>query len=116
MDIEDGQMLAGEARIGAVLIDGGRAHGERWRELGNRFFHLLDRIVITTYQPSARWRPRTISPALGLLALMDNTVAAQQAPEKTMPVLRRAVERAQLIRSRRGGAGAVADALLGATG
>ena len=76
----------------------------------------VDRIVITTYQPSARWRPRTISPALGLLALMDNTVAAQQAPEKTMPVLRRAVERAQLIRSRRGGAGAVADALLGATG
>src|ERR1043165_7291551 len=46
MDIEDGQMLAGEARIGGVLSDGGRAHGERWRELGNRFFHLLDRIVI----------------------------------------------------------------------
>jgi len=33
-----------------------------------------------------------------------------------MPVLRRAVERAQVIRSRRGDAGAVADALLGATG
>jgi hypothetical protein len=75
----------------------------------------VERIVITTYRPSARWRPRWLSPALGLLALMDNTVAAQQAPEKTMPVLRRAVEEARVLRSSRGDASAAAAALLRAT-
>jgi hypothetical protein len=53
-----------------------------------------------------------VTPALGMLALMDNTVSAQRPPATTMPVLRRAIERARIICSRRGEAAAVARALL----
>src|SRR6185295_9187567 len=63
-------------------------------------------IVLTEYHARARWRPRRVSPALAMLALMDNTVAAaRRPPEQTMPVLRAAVESAVIVRSRRGDAG-----------
>jgi hypothetical protein len=70
------------------------------------------RIAITQYHPRARWRPRTVSPAQGMLALMDNTVAAQRPPERTMPILRAAVDGAVIVRSRRGDASAMAQILL----
>ena len=73
------------------------------------------RIVLTEYHANARWRPRSVSPALGMLALMDNTVAARTAPDRTMPVLRQAAEGATIVRSRRGDANAVAHALLAET-
>jgi len=72
----------------------------------------VTRILITQYHPRGRWRPRTLSPALGMLALMDNAVAARTAPERTMPVLRRAVEGATILRSRRGDAHPLAQMLL----
>jgi hypothetical protein len=70
------------------------------------------RIAITQYHPRARWQPRTVSPAQGMLALMDNTVAARRPPAQTMPVLRAAVEGSVIVRSRRGEAGATAQILL----
>jgi hypothetical protein len=69
-------------------------------------------IAITQYHPRARWRPRPVSPAHGMLALMDNTVAARRSPERTMPVLRAAVDGAVILRSRRGDAVATAEILL----
>ena len=69
-------------------------------------------IVLTEYHARARWRPRAVSPGLAMLALMDNTVAARQSPERTMPILRRAVEAATVVRSRRGDAAATAQILL----
>jgi hypothetical protein len=70
-------------------------------------------IVITEYHAGSRWQPRAVSAGKGLLALMDNTVAARErAPDRTMPILRRAVERARIVRSRRGDAAGVAQALL----
>jgi hypothetical protein len=70
-------------------------------------------IVLTEYQARSRWRPRAVSPALGMLGLMENTVAARQAPERTMPTLRAAVAVAAVLRGRRGGAEAVTRSLLG---
>jgi hypothetical protein len=70
------------------------------------------RIAITLYHPRARWRPRTVSPAQGMLALMDNAVAARRPPERTMPMLRAAVDGAVIVRSRRGDAGATSQILL----
>jgi len=69
-------------------------------------------VVVTHYQPKARWRPRTLTPAQALLALMDNTVAAQREPQYTMPILRQAVMSARTIQSKRGEAEKVAFALL----
>ena len=70
-------------------------------------------IVVTEYREGSRWRPRAVSPAQAMLALMDNTVAARErTPDRTMPVLRRAVEGARTVRSRRGDAHAMAKALL----
>ena len=71
----------------------------------------VTRVVLTEYHPHARWRPRGVSPALAMLALMDNTVAARRSPDRTMPVLRRVAERAAIVHSRRGDAGALARVL-----
>jgi hypothetical protein len=69
-------------------------------------------IVVTHYQPRARWQPRALSPAQALLALMDNTVAAQRDPQYTMPILRQAVMNAHSIQSMRGSAQRIAHILL----
>jgi hypothetical protein len=69
-------------------------------------------VVVTHYQPEARWRPRALTPTQALLALMDNTVAAQREPQYTMPILRQAVVDAHAIQSKRGEADRVARALL----
>lgn len=69
-------------------------------------------IVVTRYQPKARWRPRQLSPAQALLACMDNTVAARREPQYTMPILRQAVIGARAIEGKRSEAQPVARALL----
>jgi hypothetical protein len=72
-------------------------------------------IVLTEYHPGARWRPRAVLPALGMLALMDNTVAARQSPDRTMPTLRRVAEGAAILRGRRGSADGLIRTLLADT-
>jgi hypothetical protein len=72
-------------------------------------------VVLTEYHPRGRWRPRTVSPALGMLGLMENTVAARQSPDRTMPTLRRVAEGAAIVRSRRGCADDMARILLAET-
>ena len=58
------------------------------------------------------WRPRRVSAAQALLALMDNTVAARRDPHVSMPILRAVAAAAAAVRGKRGEAGAVAAALL----
>lgn len=69
-------------------------------------------IVVTNYAPGARWRPQVLAPGAALLALMDNTVAAQREPDHSMPVLRELVLQAPTLRSKRGEAAAAAAAIL----
>jgi hypothetical protein len=69
-------------------------------------------VVVTQYQPKAQWRPRMLSPGHALLALMDNTVAAQRDPTHSMPILRAVVLGARVVRSKRGEASHIASALL----
>jgi hypothetical protein len=69
-------------------------------------------VVVTHYQPRAHWQPQALSPAQALLALMDNTVAAQREPQYTMPILRQVVMNASTIQGKRGSAGRIAPALL----
>lgn len=69
-------------------------------------------VVLTRYRRGARWRPRELPPAQGLLALMDNTVAARGEPEHSMPILKAAVVGARVLQSDRGEASHAARALL----
>ena len=46
MDVEHGEVLAGEARRRAVFVDGGRSDGERGRQGGDGLCHLFDGLVV----------------------------------------------------------------------
>jgi hypothetical protein len=61
---------------------------------------------VAAYRPVAQWRPRILTPAQALLALMANTVAAQGNPGHSMPILRRTVEHASALKGARGEAAA----------
>jgi hypothetical protein len=69
-------------------------------------------VVVTAYQPGARWRPAALSAGEALLALMDNAVAARREPSYSMPILRATIIATTAVQSKRGEAGAVARALL----
>ena len=51
-------------------------------------------VLVTSYRVGARWRPRRLTAARTLLALMRHTVAARGNPEHSMPILKQAVVRA----------------------
>lgn len=69
-------------------------------------------VVVTAYQPGAKWRPVVLSAGQALLALMDNAVAARREPSYSMPILRATITAATAVQSKRGEADAVARALL----
>jgi hypothetical protein len=94
--------VAGRVRIAAA--------GGNWRVGSVRVPIRL--IAVTEYQRGARWRPRRLSAAYGLLALMKNTVAATRPPHQTMPILREAAVQSRVIESVRGDADRVGRRLL----
>jgi hypothetical protein len=72
----------------------------------------LAMVVVTRYRPGAFWQPRRPSSADGVVALLANTVPAQERPEECLRVLRRAIAGATVLQGDRGEAGPVAAALL----
>ena len=62
-------------------------------------------VLVTSYQPTARWRSHRLTPALALLALMRHTVAARGNPEHSMPILRQVVSNGVALACVRGEAG-----------
>ena len=69
-------------------------------------------IIATQCRREPGRRPRLLTPAQALLALIDDTVAAQQEPQYTMPILRRTVIGTRAIQSKRSEAERIARALL----
>ena len=47
-------------------------------------------VLVTSYRAGARWRPRRLTAAPTLLALMRHTVAARGTPQHSMPILKQA--------------------------
>ena len=72
----------------------------------------LGMVVVTRYREGAEWQPKRLSPGQGLVALLANTVPAQERPEESLRTLRRAMQRASVLQGDRGDAGPVAAALL----
>jgi len=69
-------------------------------------------VVLTTYTPAASWNPTRLSPAQGLLALMEHTLPARDRPQQTLGALRRALENAVVLQGDRGDADRTAEVLL----
>jgi hypothetical protein len=69
-------------------------------------------VVVTSYHQGAVWRPRALSPSRGLLALLDNTVAARKDPRVSLPILQQVVTAAPAIKTKRGEAAIVAHRIL----
>jgi hypothetical protein len=72
----------------------------------------LGLVLITEYRLGAKWKPRRLSSGNGILALLANTVPARREPERVFATLDRAFEQASILKSRRGEAPEVAQAIL----
>ena len=69
-------------------------------------------VVISRYRAGVRWQPRRLTTGQGVLALLANTVPAQDRPEESLRTLHRAIAGATTFEGDRGEAGPVARALL----
>ena len=59
-------------------------------------------VVFSRYEPGARWRPRTLSPGRGALALLGHTVSARRQPGRALAALRLAARDARALKGPRG--------------
>jgi hypothetical protein len=69
-------------------------------------------VLVTKYRQGATWRPRLLSPAQGLLALLRNSVPVRSRPRRTIKTLLRAVAGSQILQGLRGEAEEMAGSLL----
>jgi hypothetical protein len=72
----------------------------------------LAAVAVTRYRPGLEWNPNRVSRGQGMVALLANTVPAQERPEQSLRTLSRAVAGATMLEGDRGEAGPVARALL----
>jgi hypothetical protein len=72
----------------------------------------LAAVAVTRYRPGFDWKPKRVSRGQGIVALLANTVPAQERPEQSPQTLRRAMASATTFEGDRGEAGPVASALL----
>lgn len=97
------------------VAPGGRATRHPIKTLGERADPSPLRIalvVVTHYKAGAIWQPRHLSPGLGVLELLANTVSARRQPDAAFALLQRAVANAIILKGQRGEASAVAPQLL----
>ena len=69
-------------------------------------------VLVTSYRAGARWRPRRLTAARTLLALMRHTVAARGNPAHSMPILKQAVSGGIAFAGLRGEARPLVSAVL----
>lgn len=69
-------------------------------------------ILVTEYREGAHWRPRVLSPGRAVLELLARTVPVRQRPRTVLATLRYAVASARTLKSPRGEAEEVVQAIL----
>lgn len=70
-------------------------------------------VVFARFEPGVRWHPRRLTAGEGMLGLLDNTVVARSAPERSLRVLSRAAgDGTTVIAGDRGDADETAEMLL----
>jgi hypothetical protein len=73
---------------------------------------VVDTVAITQYRPGADWKPARVSAGEGMLAMLANTVPAQQRPGESMRALARALRDTHVLAGDRGEASEAARALI----
>jgi hypothetical protein len=58
--------------------------------------------IVAHYQPGARWEPRRLSPGESVLALLANTVPAQERPAQALSAIKHAIDGAIVLEGERG--------------
>jgi hypothetical protein len=101
LSIRSGYTISTQERDAAEL---GEVAGEERAELGA--------VAITRYQPGVEWKPKRLSTGQGIVALLANTVPAQERPEQSLRALRHAMSGATVLEGDRGEAAPIASALL----
>lgn len=66
-------------------------------------------VIVSRYAPGARWRPRQLSPGIGLLEILDNTVSARRSPAVVLGTLKQTVSDALVVKGVRGEASQVVE-------
>jgi len=69
-------------------------------------------VIVSKYKKGAKWRPQPLSAGQGTLALLENSVAIRRQPELTLSTLQKVVPNAQILKSVRGEASSVVEAVL----
>lgn len=69
-------------------------------------------VALATYVAGGQWAPRELSPAQGVLALLEHAIPVQDRPEQTLSVVRKALENALVLSGERGDAAETAEMLL----
>jgi hypothetical protein len=69
-------------------------------------------VVLSSYRPGARWRPRPLTAARGALAILDHAVAARSAPARVLAAIGNVAKGARFFVSPRGEAKETAHLLL----
>ncbi|HET8586946.1 MAG TPA: hypothetical protein VFM74_03635 [Candidatus Limnocylindria bacterium] len=71
-------------------------------------------VAMCWYERGGTWQPQELSEGQAMLAVLGNTIAAQEHPEQAMPILRKAVSGAVALEGTRGEAVETARLLLAA--
>jgi hypothetical protein len=66
-------------------------------------------VIITRHRLAARWRPRQLSPGIGLLKILDNTISARRSPAVALSTLKQVVSDALIVSGARGEASQVVN-------
>ena len=68
--------------------------------------------LITEYKPRGRWNPKVLSPANGILEIINHTIPIRANPVEVLKILNRAVNGALIVKSNRGEASKFADLII----
>jgi hypothetical protein len=112
---ESGRVHPFARRLSIRGDDGSQARERPVEELGGvagRASLPVGGVLVTRYSRGADWQPRRISAGEGALALLSNTIPAQQRPQESLRAVSRALADAIVLRSDRGEAAGVADLIL----
>ncbi len=69
-------------------------------------------VLVTKFRAGAKWRPKILTPGLGALELLANTVTARSGQPLVLEVLTRVAKNARILKSARGEAKSFATQLL----
>lgn len=69
-------------------------------------------VLLSQYKPGAKWRPRQLSAGQGVLEMFAQTVSARRQPEQALAALEQVAAQATILKSARGEAVEIVDAIL----